>query len=379
MAGCVLSASYRRRPESFGRGWTCRPKDAELTTSHGALSIKIFDGGPSGPLELWLRLRVLNQPARVELSDGTVLSAKLARVARSGAIKRRDGTVHGGAEMELIYWEWLPPTVANLIFVGRFEGGRRLASGNLVLQQGGACSSGHLRLQGALRWHLINGEGEQYAVASFDPEYPSTGAVLGDVAALDFVAGDSLDLPVLWAVDGHGATVGAIGPGRPRPITHRHRAPIPVGHHIEECWTAPLWIDAHALEVRAFASEPADATVFLNKLRGNVFNRPTGEVVELAFEAWGVRLPPEVVKEIAKRNSVAHKFMMFDELNGDIQDAADRVDMIQMVLAAAIAKYIGYSGPIVGWERDDMGALRVPEFWESGEIEEARRRFMCTR
>lgn len=419
--------------------------DAELSLEHGALTLKIFDGGGHGPMEIFRRMRVLNEAARVELTDGSVVAAKLAHVPRCGAILRRDGSKCGGAEMQLVYWDWLPTAVANLLFVGRFEGLQRFPGGNLVLQQGGACSTEHLRLQGVLSWHLIHGDHERYAIASFDGAPPTAGALLGDLAALDFVAGESLDLPVMWAVDEHGATVGAIGPGRPRPITHRHRIPVPAGHQVEECWAAPLfhslakftqpdespiftaitgyldalrghihggyllaqvaleafckatlpskassplvtvvadwqkWIDERARELQAFAPNPADAAILLNKLRGNVFNRPTGEVVELAFEEWRVQLPAEVIREIGKRNSVAHKFTMFDELRGDIQNAADRVDMIQMLLAAAIAKHTGYAGPIVGWERDKMGALRVPEFWQSAEIAEACHRFECSR
>ncbi len=68
---------------------------------------------------------------------------------------------------------------------------------------------------------------------------------------------------------------------------------------------------------------------------------------------------------------------MFDELNGDIQEAADRVDMIQTLLAGAIAKHTGYGGPIVGWQRDEMGALQVPDFWQWGELEEACQGFEC--
>ena len=70
---------------------------------------------------------------------------------------------------------------------------------------------------------------------------------------------------------------------------------------------------------------------------------------------------------------------MFDELKGDVQNAADRVDMIQMLLAAAIAKHTGYAGPIVGWERDDRGALRVPDFWKWETSEEAKHCFECRR
>ena len=146
--------------------------------------------------------------------------------------------------------------------------------------------------------------------------------------------------------------------------------------HSIEFWR--LWVDEHETEVAELARSSDDYTILLNKLRDNIFQRPTGEVVEEAFKHWKVNLPKATVKEIGKRNPSAHKFTMFDEIRGDIQVAADRVNMIQMLLAGAIAKHIGYTGPVVGWERDRFGRLTVPPFWPSLENSAAKVRFAIT-
>jgi hypothetical protein len=419
--------------------------DAELSIDHGSLCLKLFDGGGMGPVEVWQRTRVLNEPARLLLVDGTGISADLAHVEGCGTTQRRDGSERGAARMSLESWAWLPDDKAQLVFVGDFEHLRRPPGDNLLLRSGTTWSRGHLRLQGNLTWHLIRRSNVHQAVASFGEIGPSAKALRLDLAALDFVAGESLDLPLMWAIDEQGATVGAIGPGRPRPITHRHRVPVPEGHLVNECWVAPLfravtkcmqaddapiftavtgyldalrghihggyllaqvaleafcratlpenvsaplvqsvpdwqkWIDDHAKELEAFGASPEDRALLLRKLRDNVFQRPTGEVVERAFLEWGIALPKAIIKEIGKRNSVAHTFTMFDEVEGDLQEAADRVDMVQMLIAGAIAKHADYRGPIVGWQRNDMGALVVPEFWASTDAEEAFERFECRR
>lgn len=69
--------------------------------------------------------------------------------------------------------------------------------------------------------------------------------------------------------------------------------------------------------------------------------------------------------------------MVVNELTvGNLQEVADSIDMIQMLLAGAIAKRTGYNGAIVGWERDSSGYLKVPEFWSWSDIEEAGARFV---
>jgi hypothetical protein len=115
----------------------------------------------------------------------------------------------------------------------------------------------------------------------------------------------------------------------------------------------------------------------MRKLNHNVIERPVGEVVERAYVHWGVSLPEHVLKEIARRSQAAHKFEMVDNIVGNLPAVAQRVDMIQMLLAGAIAKQVGFCGPIVGWERDDSGYLQVPQFWKWSAVEESTILFEC--
>jgi hypothetical protein len=417
--------------------------DAELTLVHGTLLLKIFGGGL---MEIRRKFGVLNKPSEVTLADGTTLTAVLTHLRTFGSTTRRDGSESGGAVLELDAWEWLPSNTSGLTFWGAFDGLDKPPNSNLVLHAGDSWSSEHLRLKGRLQWHLIKSRRGCIAVVVF-PGRPTGAAVRTDLAALDFVAGSSLDVPVLWALDREQRTVGAIGPGCPRPITHRSRSPVPDQLDSEACWEAPLFeaLAAHTRmedphvstaitgyldglrghihggyllaqvaleafckatvgkgkgkpsplvksttawqafvklqqsEVKKHAHNDVDAQILLNKLQYNVFQRPTGEVVVRAFDEWKVALPTNVRKEIAKRNTSAHDFVMFDEVAGNLQDAADRVDMVQMLLAAALAKRIGYTGPIVGWERDTRGALKVPEFWTWSTSRAAEARFLCAR
>jgi hypothetical protein len=418
--------------------------DAELDVDDGKLVLKIFEG-VMGPDDVARRRDILNQPSRLELADKTTVAAAFTHVSRAGATKRRDGTKLGGVEIHLYGWEWLPTDSSALIFVGEIRGLNRPPGDNLSLKRATEFSAGHLRLAGALSWHLIRAEESCWAVASFGAEQPTTQAARDDLFALDFVAGRSLDIQVLWAVNSSGGIVGALGTGRARPITHRHRVPFPDGGVERSAWAAPFfrllaaevrrsrfpismaitgyldglrghihggyllaqaaleafckastppdskeplvksckdwekWVKANTPEIAKFARADEDATMLLNKLRSTATQRPTSKVVQKAFAGWAIDLPKLVVDEVGKRNISAHDFLMFNEADPDIQAAADRVDMIQMLLAAAIAKRIGYSGPLAGWQRGNDGALLVPDFLKWAEIMEARTQYRCAR
>jgi hypothetical protein len=137
------------------------------------------------------------------------------------------------------------------------------------------------------------------------------------------------------------------------------------------------WVQQKSDDIRALARTGDDGRILVKKLKDNVIERPVGEVVERAYAHWGISLPEDVLKEIARRSQVAHKFEMVDNVADDIQAAAQRVDVIQTLLAGAIAKQVGFLGPIVGWERDDSGHLQVPRFWKWSEVEESTTIFEC--
>lgn len=419
-------------------------EDAELSLAGHELTFRVFRG-TSGPYELFNMMHVLNKPARLELADGTTLSAARAHLHHMGATTRNDGSTSGGVEFELDAWEWLPREVSRLVFVGEVHELPRPPGDNLLLRDGPSSSRGHLRVMGTLLWHLLSVGRSCWAVVSFQEAVPTAASVRTDLVALDFVCGRSLGVPVLWAIDEATNVVGAVGPGRPPPITHRHRIPFPHGVFERSNWAEPLfrlvsaeianddeavsmaitgyldglrghihggyllaqtaleafckrsmakeslpslvtsgrdwnrWVNEHAPEIALFARTNEDADVLLNKLRSSAIQRPTSKVVETAFAHWSINLPKRVLGEIGMRNSSAHDFTMFDEAGGDIQAAADRVDLVQMLLAAAIAVRIGYTGPIVGWERDSRGHLQIPDFWATSAIAEATTSYECAR
>jgi hypothetical protein len=47
------------------------------------------------------------------------------------------------------------------------------------------------------------------------------------------------------------------------------------------------------------------------------------------------------------------------------------------MLVAMMAKYIGYQGPIVGWEKDDLGWATIPSWWQHGAEAEAERVYIA--
>jgi hypothetical protein len=142
-------------------------------------------------------------------------------------------------------------------------------------------------------------------------------------------------------------------------------------------WKA--WISSHQGEIQALADGPTAAATLMNKLLHNVIEAPKGRAVTSAFSHWGIALPPILRQEIGLRNRSAHEFYMFDETNGDVQKAADRVDRVQTLLTAAISSHVGYTGPIVGWERDNSGWLQPATFWTQIDMREAHERFVCQR
>jgi hypothetical protein len=411
----------------------------------GTLILKVFDGGPSGPAGLGERMGRLNEPGKLTLEDGTTITTPLAHLTRRGNLKRRDGRSRGGAQVEFDSWQWLPHATDGLVFVAALPKLRGVPGDNLLLQKAEhVWCRGHFRGQGCFAWHLLDFDGDHFALAE-----PATGsidadAMAGDLLALDFVAGEALDVSVMWAVNRDGAVVGAISTGRPEKDTHRRLSPVPTGNRVDSCWAAPFfrllservaadqgpavttaiagykdglrghihgeyllgqvaleafcravvsaakvlpllqstedwraWLLPQETKIKSFASSDEDARVLWNRLNYNVIERPSGDRVKRAFSQWGIELPAPVLQEIGKRNPVAHDYLMFDEVSGDVQEAADRVDMIQMLLAGALAKHIGYGGPVVGWERDRYGHLKVPDFWPSESLKEADDCFVC--
>jgi hypothetical protein len=137
------------------------------------------------------------------------------------------------------------------------------------------------------------------------------------------------------------------------------------------------FVTRHADDIKGMASNKEAGEQLLRKLRDNVTQPSASDVVKAAFRAYGVPLPKEAVAEIGKRNRVAHSFLMSAEANRDWRGDLIRIDMVRTMLVAMIAKYIGYNGPIVGWEKDDLGWATIPSWWGHASEAEAERTYIA--
>lgn len=90
---------------------------------------------------------------------------------------------------------------------------------------------------------------------------------------------------------------------------------------------------------------------------------PTGELVDRAFRAHQITIPPELVEEIGKRNYPAHGFLMNKSLDHDVDRDTRRLEMIQTLLAALAACHVGYWGPLRGYDPSSNGDRRSPAWW----------------
>jgi hypothetical protein len=137
------------------------------------------------------------------------------------------------------------------------------------------------------------------------------------------------------------------------------------------------WIKSADAEIRKHASDEESARILLNKLKDNVPQRPSGEAVLAALEHYGLKVPEEALKEIGLRNPSVHGFVMFKDEMPDANELLKRIAIIQTLLVALLAKYVGYSGPIVGWQLDDARWPTVPDWWPKEDAPEAHRRFVA--
>lgn len=138
-------------------------------------------------------------------------------------------------------------------------------------------------------------------------------------------------------------------------------------------WQA--FVQVHEEQIRSLARDEKAGRTLLNKMRHNVPQAPRGDQVLAAFGSFGLDLPAQAVKEIGRRNKSAHEFVMAQESTADIQELADRLAMVQTLLVAIIAKHVGFSGPIIGWEWLN-GRHKIPEWWNWEAVPAARQHFM---
>lgn len=115
-------------------------------------------------------------------------------------------------------------------------------------------------------------------------------------------------------------------------------------------WLA--WVDARAVEITAMGKDPTMGATLVNVLK-SAWRSSSSRTVARYFEAKGIPLPRDVLKEVGRRNPVAHKLLMTPDDDRDVDRDLDRVSLIQTVLVAALALHVGYDGPIAGGQNGD--------------------------
>src|SRR5664280_623954 len=136
------------------------------------------------------------------------------------------------------------------------------------------------------------------------------------------------------------------------------------------------FVNDHENQIRALARDDASAEKLLNKLRHNVHESPKGDLVLAALDRLQITIPEVIKKELKERNSVAHEFVMFHGDGFDVQELADRIARIQTLLTSMIAKLVGYTGPVVGWELEN-GQWKEMDWCGMEEMPDAHVRFLA--
>ena len=117
-------------------------------------------------------------------------------------------------------------------------------------------------------------------------------------------------------------------------------------------WTD--WVASVEDHVRTLAAE-GKADKLIRKLKSSTPQPPAGEVVEEAFEQFQIPFTDAMSVEIRGRHKAVHAATMFKGAPAeiDVERQAHRLALLRSMLVALVAKVVGYSGPIVGWERNE--------------------------
>jgi hypothetical protein len=144
-----------------------------------------------------------------------------------------------------------------------------------------------------------------------------------------------------------------------------------------KAWIA--WVESTKEVIQAHATDAEAGKKLLGKVI-SAQNRPTTDTVEDGLERLQLAVPKDLLKEVAKRNTVAHRYLMNQADPRDIQADVYRLDRIKTLLAAVVARVVGYDGPITGWERDETGWPIDPD-WLPKPVDTSRalEHFVCER
>ncbi len=111
--------------------------------------------------------------------------------------------------------------------------------------------------------------------------------------------------------------------------------------------TREMWA-AHARDDRAAAD-------MYSKLK-DVARPTTSSLTRNLFDAWGMTVPDEALREIRGRNTVAHTGLMNkDGEDYVIERDVRRIRIVRALLAAVLLRHVGYDGALNGWDLDEQG------------------------
>lgn len=389
---------------------------------------------------LYAALEIRNEPAFIELRDGTQLRAEIAHL----------GNLWPGrtAQIDLHHWSW-SGTIAPAYWICQVEG-KFPVQGNLAIREQTPeqwrSRSDCYRLQGHYVWHLLRTGASPTLTAVIDP---GEGVIDADFVRRDFLAlqlafGGPLKLSRLVGIDADRHPVAAMGVGTFTRQPRRQRAPVPddigqgatwiaaffeslatrlsadglhplripiaayldsITDHVDGAYLkAQVGLEAFAkylvategrkLLVKdeakwkhwvkslkpAIAAQVEDSTklgMILGKFVSAMY-APTGDLVERAFGS-AISLPEEVVEEIRKRNYPAHGFMMNSDGSYDVDRDVHRLEMIQTLMMALVALHVGYRGPLKGYEVRDDGGRHPPAWWPEQGHEVGDEQFLAER
>lgn len=122
------------------------------------------------------------------------------------------------------------------------------------------------------------------------------------------------------------------------------------------------WVDTLEAAIASQLRDQKQIGVVMSKFKSAMY-APSGDMVRRALGMGNVDPPSEVLNEIKKRNYPAHGFFMNKTIEHDIDEDARRLEMIQTVTAALIASYVGYRGPIHGYDVANDGGRLPPAWW----------------
>lgn len=103
---------------------------------------------------------------------------------------------------------------------------------------------------------------------------------------------------------------------------------------------------------------------------------PASKRVQLTLSHLGIQAPEDAIREVKKRGQVAHTFLMAKESTASGDELYRRLEIIQTLLVAVIAKHVGYDGPILGWDWS-KGRRKIADWWPYNLDGEGRRHYLA--